>query len=325
MRKPLFYTMITLGVFALLAVAGSVLMSVPVLRTKMQSISSVGPLPQDSGYYLGYYNGSMDHLSVFHNLNQAAEKLTSADVLFLGNSRMLYAIDRSELQKFEQRSKLHCYVMAFPCGELCSFPYQIIQKYDLHPKLVVVNTDPFFAEGLSNMARRTIKATSWEAWKDNFELNCAFGAHRLAHQWLPHLFEPEVNWLYFRHKDDGTIFLSSCKGRQVPVDELALPWGISPDNERTFSSFCSLMNMRGTAVVLTTVPPAVSQPMIDLARKTSTPFIMTEEKNLVTIDGGHLDHASAIRYSAALFNKLDNVVRSDSRLASRSVPATKMQ
>ena len=70
--------------------------------------------------------------------------MKKADVLFLGNSRALFAFSSDAIANFFGKGKLRYYVLAFGTGETSQFAGALIRRYDLHPKVLVINADPFF-------------------------------------------------------------------------------------------------------------------------------------------------------------------------------------
>lgn len=309
MSRP-FYPLVTLAVFGSLVILGAALMAIPSIAAKVNSAAVGAQLPVEDGLYLGYYNGGHDHATLWLDLDNSVESLRQADILLLGNSRMLFAIDVEELRAFEQRTNLRCYVMAFAYGEMCEFPQKLMERHDLHPKFVVVNADPFFVEQTSSMAKKATTMTPWEARKAMFEAHVGLAVHREIDPWLPHPFETNPAWVYYRAYRDGSIFASSTKGKPSPADSNPVKWEINTELLQTFDEFQSHMNSRGVTTVLTTIPPTVEAPMKELAEKSQLPHFYSNVDQLMTSDGSHLTTESAKRYSVEFFRNLEEIVKS---------------
>jgi hypothetical protein len=85
----------------------------------------------------------------YHNIGQSIEWAKKADVIILGSSQVMYALDKEDLQEFGERHQLRIYNMSFVGvrgGELLR---QIIKKWNIRPKLWIINVDdriiPFFS------------------------------------------------------------------------------------------------------------------------------------------------------------------------------------
>ena len=306
-----FYPLVALAVFGSLLICGAAVMAIPSVARKANSAAVGAKLPDAEGWYLGYYNGGHDHVTMYLNLDDAAEALRSADVLLLGNSRMLYAMDSEEIQAFERRTNLRCYVLAFAYSEMCEFPQKLIERYDLHPKWVVINADPFFVKETSKMAKKAMTMTPWEARKAMFEAQVGLAVHRQMDSWLPHLFEQNPAWVYFRSYRDGSIFVSSTKGKPSLAESNPISWEITAELIQTFEEFQKNMKSRGVGTALTTIPPTVAAPMTELAEKSHTPHFYSKVVQLKTSDGSHLNPESAKRFSESFFRDLERIVNSD--------------
>jgi hypothetical protein len=65
------------------------------------------------------------------------------------------------------------------------FPLAIIEKFDLRPRLVIVNADGFFQNSLSDFARTVMKDTTFGAWKFSSEAEAGHEVRRALHQLVP--------------------------------------------------------------------------------------------------------------------------------------------
>src|ERR1700730_12863032 len=139
------------GVFALLT-ASWLLLARPISE-RFRPLSAKASPPPSADWYLAYFNGDVEHFAIYNDLDGAAEALKHADVLFLGDSRMQYAFrDRAVLHQFFSSRHLSYFILAFGYGEGRDFPEAIIRKFDLHPKWVILNDDPFFGNPTSPVA-----------------------------------------------------------------------------------------------------------------------------------------------------------------------------
>ena len=75
----------------------------------------------------------------FHGIGRSIRNAQLADIIFLGTSRPLFAVDWRLFEQFEQKHHLKMFNMAFagvPSGE---FALRIIQKWGLKPKMWVID------------------------------------------------------------------------------------------------------------------------------------------------------------------------------------------
>ncbi|MFO0918898.1 MAG: hypothetical protein U0872_11360 [Planctomycetaceae bacterium] len=308
------YPAATLVIFGLLVVAGAAALSLPSVQAVALPVAAQARIPAGDDWYLAYYIEGLDHSLLYHDVHHDVAAMRAADVLLLGNSRMLYSIDHEELKAFEARTGLSCYVLAFGYREQHRFPQKLIERYDLRPKYAVLNVDPFFGNSLSSMAARTLASSPWDARKSEFETQASFFLHRHIQNWVPHPGIPgAATWAYYRSHQHGSIFASATKGRARSVSEATIDWQLTPAEKITAEEFQGWMKSRGTQILMTTVPPAVPEPMRDLARELDVPAILPDHEDLMTSDGSHLDPASARKFSADFFRKLEPLVKTSAK------------
>ncbi|HEX2971107.1 MAG TPA: hypothetical protein VHP11_02170, partial [Tepidisphaeraceae bacterium] len=237
----------------------------------------------------------------------------NADVLFLGNSRVMFALGQDELKPFFKRLGLSYYVMAFPYGEPSSFPQAIIRKYDLRPKWLVVNADPFFVKRTSPFARMVMAEDWWNAWKFKLEMDLGFLVRSRLHQIVPcydMTCPEEADWITFGSYRDGTTRVAVARGKaggfkKVPGRENT---ATKPQLLVAARRFKKDMDRRGVRMVLTTLPPHSPKMATTLGAALGVPVVLPDVKNLTTYDGGHLDRQSAARYASAFLAELEKVI-----------------
>jgi hypothetical protein len=272
-------------------------------------------------FYLAYFHGGVENYVIYDNVYGAANELKRADVLFLGNSRMLYAMrDQEALKRYFSARHLRYYTLAFAYGEGDRFPEAIIRKYDLHPKWVVVNADPFFGAATSPLASKVMSGGSFDVFKFRFETNLSFDVQRKLHQVLPYLglskWNEEPDWVYYRSKLDGTIRLAAYKGKSGSAERSAeaapqVPLLDQIDEGRRFHEE---LRARGAKLVLTSVPPSPDASANLLGSSLGVPVIDCSAKGLSTFDGSHLDAASTRQFITTLLRGLDGIMNERSQL-----------
>ncbi len=77
----------------------------------------------------------------FHNIGHSIDNARQADIIFLGWSQLLFAIDWRLFDAFEQKHHLRMFNMGLADVYSGDFYLRIARKWDLHPKLWVINAD----------------------------------------------------------------------------------------------------------------------------------------------------------------------------------------
>jgi hypothetical protein len=278
--------LLLVGVFALMTACW--------VLTPASIAAAFRPLPMDvvpppsSDWYLGYSNAQVEQFAVYDNLDGAAEALRHADVLFVGDSLMLFAFqNQGILQRFFSARGLRYFFLAFGNEADEIFPEQVMRKFDLHPKWVVTDADFFFGLPPSPAAVKAVSFGSLEAWKTRFEAVNSLATQRLIHRVFPYLgftqWDSHPQWIWYRSKSDGTMWLAASRG--VP--------SFVPESSR---------------LVLTWIPPNPGANAARLANVLGVPLVAAEAGSLSTVDGKHLDGPSSTRFSVSFLEEFDKVI-----------------
>lgn len=309
---------IFLGAFAAaiaLSVAATKVQSTGVFANPrpLAALATPSRSPDD---YLDYFRGSVSGYAIYHNLGHAADPLQRADVLFLGNSRLLFAFrNRDLLDHFFTARSLNYYVMGFGYGEQSAFPEALIEKYDLHPKWVIVNADPFFGGPPSWMAKTIMSGSRFDALKFQGETLAAFYSQHYLHRIVPYLgsmwwINPEGDWIWYRSRQNGTILLAAKEGIPSPALPGANAYGSlwEPARVPGAKRFLRQITRRGAKLVLTRIPPDSDVSAKGFAKVLHVPLIAPRLAGLQTLDGNHLDNASATRFVGAFLKEFGRLI-----------------
>lgn len=280
-------------------------------------IISHGNPPAWGEFYLAHDRGGhIDHHVLFHGIDRTARRyLSAAEVLFLGNSRLMFALDPWTVRQFFSDVERRYYVLGFGHEEQDNFPLEIIRSHGLRPKVVVVNADHFFAAERSEWAARVRDETDFDAWKVQVEGEATHQVRRRLHRVLPQyvdLYRGRREVVIYRSREDGTWFVANDFGEGVPF-----AW---PPGDREVPPLAALqaaelfkreLDARNTRLVLCIVPgPNVSLHRARaFAQHLSVPLIVPETGELRSIDGSHLSHLSAVRVATSLLEELREHLR----------------
>lgn len=276
--------------------------------------------PSDDYYLALDRAGHVDHHVLYFGTDAVAlAHLRRADVLLLGNSRLMFAARPRPLDTFFEARGLRYYVLGFGFREGERFPLDIVEKFDLRPRIVIVNADGFFSGTYSDFARAVRADSGFEAWQLQRESELGHEARRVIHQLVPNWMDlfgrPGFPWrqelVIYRSRSNGTWHLSPwAEGlRRVESRPLHEP-PLSDEEIDASRRFKVAMDQRGARLVLTYVPtsrPLGGGPAL-FADLLGVPFVMATPAGLRTEDDDHLDEPSAVAWSQAFVRELERVV-----------------
>jgi hypothetical protein len=268
--------------------------------------------PPDDSFFLAHDRGGhIDHHVLYHGIDRTAiRQMQAAEVLFLGNSRLMFALEPGTTRAFFRQTGLRYYVLGFGHEEQDDFPLEMIRDRDLQPSLVVINADHFFASERSEWAARVIEETDFDAWKIQVEGELSHRVRRTLHRVVPHyvdLRRGQREVVLFRSRLDGLWFVANEFGDGVgfgwPAGDAEVPGAAALAAADVFKRE---LDARGARLVLCIVPgPGVSLHRARaIAEHLRVPLVVPDAAPLRTIDNSHLSHESAVRVAAALLDAL---------------------
>lgn len=279
------------------------------------------PPPEPGSYYLAHDRGGhLDHHVLYHGIDRTVlAHLKAADVLFLGNSRLMFALSRETLQAFFGPLRLSYYVLGFGHAEQDDFPARIIQRFDLRPSVVVINVDGFFWDGQSAWSAEVERESAFAAWKLVVESDVAHAVRHVVHSVVPQYVDGATGrreFVIYRSRQDGSWFVAN---RLDDGTEFAWPPGILHEPSRrsldAAAAFKEALTRRGAEMVLCLVPaPDVPLTRAQLvASYLDVPLLTPRIAPLRTVDGSHLAPESARRFERALLEALRPLLRGAGR------------
>jgi len=277
--------------------------------------------PSDDHFLAYDGSGNLEHHVLYFGLDgQAIAHLREADVLLLGNSRLMFAARPGVLDRFFDARGLQYFVLGFGYREADRFPLAIIEKFDLRPRYVVVNADGFFSDAHSEMAEQTMRDSYVAAERRRLEGEASHqvrrALHRLVPNWVDLFGRAGFPWrrevIGYRSRVNGTWQVFPWEEARAGVEgrDLRAP-ALSPTEVSAAERFESAMNARGASVILTYVPtprPLGGGPML-FAEHLDVPLIADHPLGMGSHDGDHLDANSAVVWSESLVRGLEDVIR----------------
>ncbi len=231
---------------------------------------------------------------------EAVANVKAADALFLGNSRAVIGFSADSFrQPFEQRG-LKTFNASIN-GEWDLFAKLVVQKLDLHPRVVVVNEDYFFFNSINLWGRRIISGRP-EVELEYKLKSMALGIHRK-------LCRDDRNRLSDLICGKAMAqYRSRLNGRALTVDLPDVPATlIRPLTEtptglthiiETGREFKRMVEERGGCLILTTVPSVDGNPEYSrqIAAAIGAPYVDVPTEGYWGFDGSHMTVPEAERW-----------------------------
>ncbi len=275
------------------------------LPTAFKSIPNLKEQIFSDEYYLQYNDVSIDDYVLFHGLQNTIPHLKAAETILLGSSRLGYAIQNNVIRGKEHEP----YVLAFGHEEMDIFPSKIISRFDLRPKLFVINIDEFFENKMSKFASKVAKEGYFPALRSIFEYNVSTLAQNQLHKYLPY-FSP-----FFTKREESLLVRSRRNGSwnflKEPIHEqdIRLPPELSPTAEQIAygrSVVQRLKDYQGSDVVFILIPnPNTSMKWaVEYADALGVTFWGYPFEGVKLRDLSHITEQEGQKYTEFLMEKL---------------------
>lgn len=259
-------------------------------------------------YCAGAHYGDYDHGAFWFNLEPAAlAKASSAQTIFLGNSRMEVAFSTHATEQwFAARSRTY-YLLGFMYNEPVGFASALLGRMKPRANSYVINLDYFFRDELSEPADFVVDDPSARARYVN--------KRRLQHVQGAICGRASIacgnREVWYRRIDNGALEIRdgglSPTGIDIspPADEAEVMRHVARGR-----SFLAGLGVVPNCVVFTLSPYSTTP--LDLARKVAgalgANLVFPSSVGLRTRDGSHLDEASAEIWSARFFEQAGAVL-----------------
>lgn len=259
-------------------------------------------------HYLGHCEstayGDYDHGAFWFGLEpEAVAYARSADVVFVGNSRMQFGFSAPSLGFWFASQDRTYYLLGFSHGETVNFLSPLLGELRPRARVYVVDADEFFTDFWSGPARDVLRGENTEA------------RYRAKRVWqIVHRFvcgqEPRAcgrAMAFYRQRETGAWRISgNAVGEPAPVDrERPLDEARVAQMRARATEFVASLNARPGCVIFTYVPPRESDraTVSALAATVGAPFVSPQVEGLRTFDGSHLDRPSAERFTRAFLQE----------------------
>jgi hypothetical protein len=268
-----------------------------------------------SDNYLAYCDsdhfGDYEHGAFFLETEPAAlAAVKKANILFLGNSRMQFALSTNETeQMLSTRKDDPFYLLGFGFGESYLFPLAVMSKLHLAPKVLIVNIDDrFFLHDESPPAQlvTTLKGArsnyqSKILKQDLHEFLC--GRNVVPCGEIGSIFRSRGNGFWITkhfHKPDVQKVTDSGAIDEAEVTRL----------EVGGRDFLNQISVPKSCIVFISSPLSVwsSASAAELARRLAVSYVAASDQDWNTMDGSHLIPESAERWSKQILEQINPVL-----------------
>lgn len=291
-------------------------LTVPGLAGRARHINLAQRPPGDDYYLAHDRGGHVDHHVLYFGTDAAAlDHLKRADILFVGTSRMMFALRSRVLRPWADAFDIRYYALGFGFRDGAAWVLDIIRKHDLRPKIVVVNVDGFFGRDVSEWADRVKRDSVFGARKRFWEAELGHESRRYLHQVIPNWIDlygrpgfPFGNeFIAYRSRTDGTWIISPWpKPREVVPAFDFQPEAVGPRIGDPAREFKEELDRRGSRMILTYVPTPddMGGNPVALGKLLGVPVVGMGVDGLTSHDGSHLSEDSAVFWSRRLISDL---------------------
>ncbi len=262
---------------------------------------------QASGYgssrYLAYCNtekyGDYDHGAFWFRLEpEAIQAATSAEVLFIGNSRMQFGLSTAATADGFAALGLRYYLLGFAQNANYLFEAPLLERLRPNAAVYVINVDLFFEHVETGPARTVMRDGNA---KVRYEQKRDWQyVHKPVCTYLSALCGNKI--AFFRLPQTGAWAVTGrgFENKPVSYDPVPDPAIVEPYVRRG-REFLARLPVRPECIVLTTVPTVNTGlgTARAIADRLGFSLIGPELAGLETFDHSHLDRPSAQRWSEA--------------------------
>lgn len=267
-----------------------------------------------SGYgsdqYLAYCQttgyGDYDHGAFWFAMEPDAQRAAAqADVLFLGNSRMQFALSTEATTRWFSSSNALFYLLGFSYGENLQFEAPLLTKLNPRAKVYVINVDRFFDEDWVSSPTDAVRHRPADALSSFEEKKRWQVFHKALCTSVPAICGNQV--AFFRSRSNGVWqlqgsehFKAAAVSDTVPAAEDLAHWKRYAELGQ---EFVSGLPVDRQCVILTIAPWGATKTSEAhaIADALKLDLVAPKLEGLRTLDGDHLDRESAQRWSAAFF------------------------
>lgn len=281
-----------------------------------------------------YSDHSDAYDEAYYGLGDTIQNARKADVILLGNSRVLFAFRDEVVRAFTRSTGIRVFNLSLLAGDGMALALDTMRRQNLYPAIVVVNEDDFFTTYIGPYGRDTVAKGPWRAWTEVEEDRLSWAVRSRLHRWFPRFgmwdtYNP-VPYVYYQCRDNGCLVFENFPPIHIPFHPTR---NIQPDTPsveeiRLALEFKQEMERRGTQVIFTNIPFGVDSPeearrlgtgvfhrfrmpenlkayhpSMRLAQRLQVPLVVPRMAQITTYDGNHMNQGSADQFAYEFFKE----------------------
>lgn len=290
------------------------ILATSVYKLRTETIFACQATLYDSDRYIAYCNGTRyadyEHGAIWYGLEPPTQTFVSnADVLFLGNSRLQFALSTTATADWFSAASARYYLLGFTYHESVIFTEELLRRIQPKARVYVINVDDFFdrwetppAQVVMHDPEARNRYESKRLWQHVHEPVC---------KTFPRFCGDQL--VYFRSRETGAYSGRPGTRKITPVSsDQVISQDVVSSHAAAANDFLPHLPVERKCVILTTVPTVETKigNVNAIATALGEKLIAPEIPGLQTFDGSHLDQSSAERWSQAFFQAASPRIRS---------------
>jgi hypothetical protein len=262
---------------------------------------------------------------------RAVINLKNADVIIFGNSRAQVAFSTKAVNKYFNDREVSYYLLGFGYDEPSVFAKALISKLKLHPKLVIINTDPTFFSGSISLAGSDAIAESIPSRARSELFHILDSVHGPLCARFKYICRPQSRQLsIYRSIDNGSwLWHGNYLSPDLVISEITptklTPWDMAllPSQLNNARQFLADLDLSQRCIVLTGVPNPYSNAeewAAAMGQALGVSTITPKLEGLKTMDNSHMNEPSAERWSTTFLTDFDPVLENCLRPNLKELP-----
>jgi hypothetical protein len=256
--------------------------------------------------------GEYEHGAFWFGLEPSALNFAAnANVLFLGSSRMEWALSTGAVHNWFSSASISYYLLGFAQFENAYFAKPLLRKMQPKAAVYVIDIESFFAQYESPAARTVMREDNAYFW---YEVKALWQLpHKAICMRVPQICGHQ--YVIFRSRETGAYYDEDAPrlaglSKPVSYDQQFDPSRIRKELPSAID-FLSGLPARRECVILTMVPTvgAKSGAANALAMELGMSLVAPRLDGIQTFDGSHLDSESAERWSEAFLQLVGRQIR----------------
>jgi hypothetical protein len=271
------------------------------------------PLEQDGKWFGNYVISDqiLDTDIFFHGIGRSIEHARTADIIFLGTSRVVFGVNWRVFDGFAQEHQLNIFNMGFAGVMAGNFSKLIIHKWGLKPRLWIVDVyaDATNYENSFFKPDQYIGGNEGPSMRRPGKLAAYMNVGMIDFRWRLKMALGMGGPASYRSDETGNWYNDRWPNYlMATLPKIEKGRTGCPADPGEISAVRDFVNEIGGEFVLTQIPSIFScrQRVQEIAEAIGVPYFAPDPAGYSTTDGGgHLDGISSARYTKEFFAWLE--------------------